>query len=38
MGHFAKSFGLKDPPTSLVQKHMAPKPEAPVNRLTYKNR
>ncbi|XP_061400093.1 probable ATP-dependent RNA helicase CG8611 [Musca vetustissima] len=38
MGHFAKSFGLKDQPTSFVKKHTMPKPALPTNRLTYTER
>ncbi|XP_046801386.1 probable ATP-dependent RNA helicase CG8611 [Lucilia cuprina] len=38
MGHFAKSFGLKDQPTSFTKKHSMPKPAPPTNRLTYTER
>lgn len=38
MGHFAKSFGLKDEPTSFMKKHSAPKAPPPTNRLTYTER
>lgn len=38
MGHFAKSFGLKDQPTSFAKKHSFPKPAPPTNRLTYTER
>lgn len=38
MGHYAKSFGLRDPPNSFVKEHSAPKPVRPTNRLTYINR
>ncbi|XP_037935790.1 probable ATP-dependent RNA helicase CG8611 [Teleopsis dalmanni] len=38
MGHFAKSFGLKDPPTSFTKKHSLPKQQPPTNRLTYTER
>lgn len=38
MGHFAKSFGLKDQPSSFTKKHSAPKPALPTNRLTYTER
>lgn len=38
MGHFAKSFGLKETPRRVVNKHMTEKPEAPQNRLSYRNR
>lgn len=38
MGHFAKSFGLKDQPTSFTKKHTVPKPPPPTNRLTYTER
>lgn len=37
MGHFAKSFGLKEQPKKVVNKHMSIKPEAPQNRLSYRN-
>ncbi|XP_075155695.1 putative ATP-dependent RNA helicase CG8611 [Haematobia irritans] len=38
MGHFAKSFALKDQPTSFTKKHSMPKPALPTNRLTYTER
>ncbi|XP_065364249.1 probable ATP-dependent RNA helicase CG8611 [Calliphora vicina] len=38
MGHFAKSFGLRDQPTSFTKKHSVPKPPPPTNRLTYTER
>ncbi|XP_055842376.1 probable ATP-dependent RNA helicase CG8611 [Episyrphus balteatus] len=38
MGHFAKSFGLKDEPTSFTKKHATPKAPPPTNRLTYTER
>ncbi|TMW42861.1 hypothetical protein DOY81_012059 [Sarcophaga bullata] len=38
MGHFAKSFGLKDQPTSFTKKHTVPKPPPPTNSLTYTER
>lgn len=36
MGHFAKSFGLKEPPKSFAKHHSTPKPVQPQNRLSYK--
>ncbi|XP_067619015.1 probable ATP-dependent RNA helicase CG8611 [Eurosta solidaginis] len=38
MGHFAKSFGLKDQPKTFTKKHSEPKPQPPTNRLTYTER
>ncbi|XP_004530093.1 probable ATP-dependent RNA helicase CG8611 [Ceratitis capitata] len=38
MGHFAKSFGLKDQPKTFTKKHTEPKPPPPTNRLTYTER
>ncbi|KAL7744500.1 hypothetical protein ACLKA6_001868 [Drosophila palustris] len=38
MGHFAKSFGLKEAPSKFAHKHAAPKPAPPTNRLTYTER
>ncbi|KAH8420245.1 hypothetical protein KR009_007978 [Drosophila setifemur] len=38
MGHFAKSFALKEAPTKFASKHAAPKPAPPTNRLTYTER
>ncbi|KAH8274216.1 hypothetical protein KR018_008235 [Drosophila ironensis] len=38
MGHFAKSFALKEAPTKFAAKHNAPKPAPPTNRLTYTER
>ncbi|XP_054730297.1 probable ATP-dependent RNA helicase CG8611 [Anastrepha obliqua] len=38
MGHFAKSFGLKDQPKTFTKKHSEPKPPPPTNRLTYTER
>lgn len=35
MGHYAKSFALKDQPGNFVSKHSEPKPLPPMNRLTY---
>ncbi|KAH8336129.1 hypothetical protein KR074_003590 [Drosophila pseudoananassae] len=38
MGHFAKSFALKEAPTKFAAKHAAPKAAPPTNRLTYTER
>ncbi|KAH8416441.1 hypothetical protein KR222_004042, partial [Zaprionus bogoriensis] len=38
MGHFAKSFALKEAPTKFAHKHAAPKAAPPTNRLTYTER
>ncbi|XP_034119627.1 probable ATP-dependent RNA helicase CG8611 [Drosophila albomicans] len=38
MGHFAKSFALKEAPSKFAHKHAAPKPAPPTNRLTYTER
>ncbi|XP_034123690.1 probable ATP-dependent RNA helicase CG8611 isoform X2 [Drosophila guanche] len=38
MGHFAKSFALKEAPTKFAGKHAAPKAPPPTNRLTYTER
>nr|XP_014099692.2 probable ATP-dependent RNA helicase CG8611 [Bactrocera oleae] len=38
MGHFAKSFGLKDQPKTFTKKHSEPKAPPPTNRLTYTER
>ncbi|XP_050318279.1 probable ATP-dependent RNA helicase CG8611 [Bactrocera neohumeralis] len=38
MGHFAKSFALKDQPKTFTKKHSEPKPAPPTNRLTYTER
>ncbi|XP_055389810.1 probable ATP-dependent RNA helicase CG8611 [Condylostylus longicornis] len=38
MGHYAKSFALKEPPSKFVSKNYAPKPALPNNRLTYSER
>lgn len=38
MGHFAKSFGLHEEPTSFIRKHSMPKALPPRNRLTYTER
>ncbi|XP_011184773.2 probable ATP-dependent RNA helicase CG8611 [Zeugodacus cucurbitae] len=38
MGHFAKSFALKDQPKTFTKKHSEPKPPPPTNRLTYTER
>ncbi|XP_068159282.1 probable ATP-dependent RNA helicase CG8611 [Drosophila tropicalis] len=38
MGHFAKSFALKEAPSKFASKHAAPKPAPPTNRLTYTER
>lgn len=35
MGHYAKSFALKDQPGNFVSKHSEPKALPPTNRLTY---
>lgn len=35
MGHYAKSLGLREPPSSFSHKFSAPRPERPSNRLTY---
>lgn len=35
MGHYAKSLGLREPPSSFSAKFSQPKPEKPHNRLTY---
>ncbi|EDW65518.2 probable ATP-dependent RNA helicase CG8611 isoform X1 [Drosophila virilis] len=38
MGHFAKSFALKEAPSKFASKHAAPKAAPPTNRLTYTER
>eukprot|EP00099_Drosophila_melanogaster_P017272 NP_573214.1 uncharacterized protein Dmel_CG8611, isoform A [Drosophila melanogaster] len=38
MGHFAKSFALKEAPSKFAAKHAAPKAAPPTNRLTYTER
>ncbi|XP_030379448.1 probable ATP-dependent RNA helicase CG8611 [Scaptodrosophila lebanonensis] len=38
MGHFAKSFGLKEAPSKFAKNYTAPKPAPPTNRLTYTER
>lgn len=38
MGHYAKSFGLSDPPKSFAKRHSLPKPITPTNRLTFNKR
>lgn len=38
MGHYAKSFALKDQPGNFVSKHSEPKALPPTNRLTYTER
>ncbi|XP_017056286.1 probable ATP-dependent RNA helicase CG8611 [Drosophila ficusphila] len=38
MGHFAKSFALKEAPTKFAAQHAAPKAAPPTNRLTYTER
>ncbi|KAH8238554.1 hypothetical protein KR032_009701, partial [Drosophila birchii] len=38
MGHFAKSFALKEAPSKFAAKHAAPKAPPPTNRLTYTER
>ncbi|XP_070074894.1 probable ATP-dependent RNA helicase CG8611 isoform X2 [Drosophila takahashii] len=38
MGHFAKSFALKEAPSKFAAQHAAPKAAPPTNRLTYTER
>ncbi|EDV92410.1 probable ATP-dependent RNA helicase CG8611 [Drosophila grimshawi] len=38
MGHFAKSFALKEAPSKFASKYAAPKAAPPTNRLTYTER
>ncbi|XP_030246030.1 probable ATP-dependent RNA helicase CG8611 [Drosophila navojoa] len=38
MGHFAKSFALKEAPSKFAGQHAAPKAAPPTNRLTYTER
>ncbi|GAB0095827.1 RNA helicase [Sergentomyia squamirostris] len=35
MGHFAKSLGLREPPSKFSRNFTAPKAQKPINRLTY---
>ncbi|XP_059617245.1 probable ATP-dependent RNA helicase CG8611 isoform X2 [Phlebotomus argentipes] len=35
MGHFAKSLGLREPPSKFARNFTAPKAQKPVNRLTF---